>query len=414
MRFKKIVRQELYLSWPVILAALKVMMRGEIVEGDKVKEFEERFAHYLGVKYALSLPSGRMALYVSLKVLKLNQGSEIIIPSFNVPEVVSAIIWAGMYPKFVDINPETYNISPELIEEKISEKTGAILLTHLYGQPAQIDKILRIAKRYGVRIIEDAAQALGATYQGKKVGTFGEIAYFSFGLVKNLNCLGGGMLVTNHRSLYEEMKSIIQHYRPPSPLKVVRDLLSAIVIRISTSPFIFSIMVYPALAIANKIKRGIVDEVFNEDLSELTLKEPPAHYQVRFTNLQAAMGIEQLKILDLNNAKRRKNGELLSNLLKDHKDIAIPSVIPDVESTYLNYVITLKDRERVMDRLFKNGIDVTKGFLIDCSAHQLFKNYQTDSPHAQLVSQQGFYLPVYPSLEDEDILYIARTLKEVI
>ena len=104
MRFKKIVRQELYLSWPVIFAAFRAILRGEIIKGNKIKEFEDRFAHYLGVKHALSLPSGRMALYLSLKALKLNQGSEIIIPSFNVPEVVSAIIWAGMYPKFVDIN----------------------------------------------------------------------------------------------------------------------------------------------------------------------------------------------------------------------------------------------------------------------------------------------------------------------
>jgi dTDP-4-amino-4,6-dideoxygalactose transaminase len=173
-------------------------------------------------------------------------------------------------------------------------------------------------------------------------------------------------------------------------------------------------MVYPALAILNRIRRGLVDEAFNEDLSELALKELPKYYQVRFTNLQAAMGIEQLKILDCNNEKRRRNGELLNTLLKDHRKITIPSVISHVESIYLNYVVKVKDRERIMDALFKKGIDVTKGFLIDCSAHQLFKDYQTDSPHAQLLSQQGMYLPVYPSLKDEDIHYIVKALKEVI
>ena len=414
MRFKKIVRQQLYLSWPVVLTALKTVLKGEVIKGNKIEEFEEQFAHYLGVKYALSLPSGRMSLYVSLKALKLNPGSEIIMPSFNVPEVVGTVIWAGMYPKFVDIDPATYNISPALIEEKISEKTGAILLTHLYGQPAQIDKILSLAKRHGIRVIEDAAQALGASYQGKRVGAFGEIAYFSFGLVKNLNCLGGGMAVTESKEFYEEMKSVVQGFRLPSSFKMVKDLLSAIVIWIATSPLMFSTMVYPVLAIVNKIKRGMIDEAFNEDLSELTRSEPPAYYRVKFTNLQAAMGIEQLKILDRNNEKRKKNGELLNALLKDHKEIDIPSVIPDAESTYLNYVIKVKDRERIMEELFKKGIDVTKGFLIDCSSHQLFKDYQTESFYARFLSQQGFYLPIYPSLKDKDVYYIAETLKEVV
>jgi dTDP-4-amino-4,6-dideoxygalactose transaminase len=126
------------------------------------------------------------------------------------------------------------------------------------------------------------------------------------------------------------------------------------------------------------------------------------------------MGIEQLKILDRNNEKRKKNGELLNALLKDHKEIDIPSVIPDAESTYLNYVIKVKDRERIMEELFKKGIDVTKGFLIDCSSHQLFKDYQTESFHARFLSQQGFYLPLYPSLKDKDVYYISETLKEVV
>ena len=414
MRFRKIVRQELYLSWPVVLSALRAVLKGEIIEGRKIEAFEDQVARYLGVKHALSLPSGRMALYLSLKALKLDSGSEIIIPSFNVPEVVSTVIWAGMRPKFVDIDPGTYNVSPELIEEKISEKTGAILLTHLYGQPAQIDKILNIAEKHGIRVIEDAAQALGASYQGKKVGTFGEIAYFSFGLVKNLNCLGGGMAVTDSKDLYEEMKSVVQGFRSPSSFNIAKNLLSAIAIWIATSPFVFSAMVYPVLAIITKVKRGMIDEAFNEDLSELTQSEPPAYYQVKFTNLQAAMGIEQLKTLDYNNEKRRKNGEFLNTLLKDHKEIAIPSVLPDVKSIYLNYVIKVKDREKVMDELFRKGIDVTKGFLIDCSSHQLFKNYPTESPHAQFLSQQGLYLPIYPSLKNKDIYYIAETLKEVV
>jgi len=414
MRFKKIVRQELYLSWPAVLAALKTVLRSEIVKGHKTEEFEDRFARYIGVRHALAVPSGRMALYLSLKALKLNPGSEIIIPSYNVPEVVSAVIWAGMRPKFVDIDPETYNISPELLEAHLSEKTGAILLTHLYGQPAQIDKIVRLAEKHKIRMVEDAAQALGATYQGRKVGTFGEVAYFSFGLVKNLNCLGGGMAVTDRSDIYDAMKCIVRDFSPPSSFKLIKDLLSAVVIRIATSPLVFSAVVYPALALVKKFKSGIIEESFNEDLRELSLSEPPAYYRVRFANLQAAMGVEQLKSLDRNNQKRRKNAELLSSLLKDAGAVTIPSVIPGVESTYLNYVVKLENPDEVIDRLFNKGVDATRGFLIDCSSHQLYKDYHSESPHACRLSLQSLYLPIYPSLKEKDIYYIADTLKQVI
>jgi dTDP-4-amino-4,6-dideoxygalactose transaminase len=413
MRFKKIVRQELYLAWPAVLAALKTVLRSEVVEGHAIEAFEDRFARYVGVRHALTVPSGRMALYVSLKALKLNPGSEIIIPSYNVPEVVSAVIWAGMQPKFVDIDPATYNISPELLEAHLTEKTGAILLTHLYGQPAHIERIVRLAEKHKILVVEDAAQALGASYQGRKVGAFGEIAYFSFGLVKNLNCLGGGMAVTDHTDLYDAMKCIVRDFSPPSPFKLIKDLLAAIGIRIATAPFAFSAVVYPALALVKKFKRGIIEESFNEDLGELSLSAPPAYYRVRFANLQAAMGVEQLKSLDRNNQKRRKNAELLSSLLKDAGAVTIPSVIPGVESTYLNYVVTLKNPDGVIDRLFQKGVDATRGFLIDCSSHPLFKDYHSESPHAGHLARQGLYLPIYPSLTEKDIHYIADTLKRV-
>jgi dTDP-4-amino-4,6-dideoxygalactose transaminase len=246
------------------------------------------------------------------------------------------------------------------------------------------------------------------------VGTFGEIAYFSFGLVKNLNCLGGGMAVTDHDDLYDAMKGIVRDFSPPSPFKLIKDLLAAVVIRIATAPFAFSVVVYPALALAKKFKKGIVEESFNEDLGELSLSAPPPYYRVRFANLQAAMGVEQLKSLDGNNQKRKKNAELLSSLLKDAGAVTIPSVIPGVESTYLNYVVKLKNPDGVMDRLFTKGIDATRGFLIDCSSHQLYQDYRSESPHACDLSRQGLYLPIYPSLTEKDIHYIADTLKQVV
>src|SRR5438552_12763191 len=176
-----------------MLAALKALARGEGLRGPAIAEFEKSFAGYHGVRHAVSTSYGRMAFYYILKALALPRDSEIIFPALTfwvVPEMARVL---GFRPKFVDIDPSTFNLDPAKFEAAITPNTRAVVPTHLYGQPCDMEPIMTSARAHGLVVIEDCAHALGATYKGRKVGTFGEAAFFSFQLLQPLNTYGGGM-----------------------------------------------------------------------------------------------------------------------------------------------------------------------------------------------------------------------------
>src|ERR1051326_3635233 len=181
-----------------ILAAFR---RGQAVEGPAIKQFERNFAQFHSTKDAISASFGRMAFYYILKSLDLPAGSEIIFPALTfwvVPEMARC---AGLRPVFVDVDARSFNLDPARIEAALSERTRAIVPTHLYGQPCEMTEVMRVAERHNLVVIEDCAQAAGARYRGRLVGTFGAASFFSFQLLKGLNTYGGGMAVTNDAAL---------------------------------------------------------------------------------------------------------------------------------------------------------------------------------------------------------------------
>jgi dTDP-4-amino-4,6-dideoxygalactose transaminase len=186
-----------------IVAAFR---RGEAVDGPIIKEFEDRFADYHGLKHAVSASFGRMAFYYLLRALDLPPGSEIIFPALTfwvVPEIARS---AGLKPVFVDVDSRTFNIDPELIRAAINEHTRVIVPTHLYGQPCEMGRVMRIADNHDLIVIEDCAQAAGARYRGQRVGTFGHASFFSFQMLKGINTYGGGMALTNDASIAEKVR----------------------------------------------------------------------------------------------------------------------------------------------------------------------------------------------------------------
>lgn len=186
-----------------------VMRGGWYILGEQVKAFEGEFASYLGAKYCIGVANGLDALSLGLKVFDFPQGSEVIVPSNTYIATILAIVNAGLTPVLVEPDIYTYNIDPALIEKSITSKTKAIMLVHLYGKPCKMKPIMELATRYGLRVVEDCAQAHGASYEGQKVGTFGDIGAFSFYPTKNLGCLGdGGAIVCNDDELAQKLRAI--------------------------------------------------------------------------------------------------------------------------------------------------------------------------------------------------------------
>ena len=193
-------------------AVIKVLSEGVFINGPEVKKLEEEIAKYSGVKHAVALNSGTDALYLSLKVLGIREGDEVIVPAFTFFATAETVSMCGAKPVFCDITPDTYNIDPVKLEKLITHRTKAIIPVHLYGQPAEMDLIMTLAKNNGLNVVEDNAQALGAKYRGKMTGSFGDTGCISFYPTKNLGAAGdGGMVVTNNSELAAKLSILRDH-----------------------------------------------------------------------------------------------------------------------------------------------------------------------------------------------------------
>src|SRR3954469_14280412 len=221
--------------------------RDAFIQGPQIAEFEHAFARTIGAGTAVSAAYGRMAFYYILAALELPAGSEIIFPALTfwvVPELARA---AGLTVVFADVDPRTFNIDPRSVERMITDKTRAIVPTHLYGLPCEMDAILAIAARHNLILLEDCAHALGATYKGKPVGTFGTGALFSFQTLKPLNCYGGGLALVTDRSVAARVRQIVEALPWPSEQRVRDRLLIGRLQRIFIKPWVFSISLFPVL-----------------------------------------------------------------------------------------------------------------------------------------------------------------------
>jgi len=390
-----------------------MLFSGKMFQGESIRKFEVAFAKYIGVRFAIATSSGTISLYLCLKALGIEKGDEVLLPAYTVPEVVAMILYCGARPVFVDISPITYNIDSSLVEEKISPRTKVLLLTHIYGQPCDIDSFLEIAAKHGLRVIEDAAQACGAEYRGKRAGSFGHLSYFSFGLMKNLNTLGGGAITTNDNYLANRIRKELTLFRFPNSVELIKRFIFVSLIFFFSRPIPFSLFVLPIIRIANLFSSSLVYNLLHAKRSlNFNISVLPEKYKVRFTNFQAFIGLKQLEELDKKNDLRIKNAEILSGLLSGG-DFKIPRSLPYVKNIYLNYVLQIKAKGLLIKEFLRRGIDVSSGYIKDCSSMEEFQAFAADCPVSKALFRDNLYLPIHPSLREKHMLYIAESLKKI-
>jgi len=370
--------------------------------GEYTKKFEKQFAKYIGTKYAVAVNSGRLALFLVLKSYNLKKGDEIILPAYNYYVIPKIIHLLNLKPVFIDVDENTFTLNPSLIQDKITPKTKAIILTHIFGQPCDMKKILPIAKKYNLRIIEDCAHALGSEYNGGKIGSFGT-GIFSFEVTKHINTFGGGMIVTNNDSIYKKIKSEINMYSCPTNLQIFKKILKTCISVIITNPIIFSIFVYPPISILNIFNIGIGQE--KVELEKIKIDK----YKQKFSNIQALIGLKQLKQLDVLNQKRKNIERLYRTILKN--DMNIQQNFKNAKPKYMLFSVRHSDRNKITKYLLWRGIDTKKDYMIDCS--NIFGKKETYN-NSERLSCTVFHLPFYPQLNKKGILYISKTLKSAL
>ncbi|MCS6816329.1 MAG: DegT/DnrJ/EryC1/StrS family aminotransferase [Blastocatellia bacterium] len=390
--------------------ALKALLTGQGVRGPAIREFEQRFAAYHGLRHAIATSYGRMAFYYILRALELPEGSEILIPAVTfwvVPEMAQV---AGLRPIFVDVDPRHYTLAPQALARALTERTRAVVPTHLYGHPCDMEPILRWAERHDVLVIEDCAHALGATYRGRKVGTFGHAAFFSFQLLKGLNTYGGGMAVTDDDALAQRIRSLAEAEPWPSAISVLGKLLLGWLQQVFISPRGFTFTLFPLFLIASFLGDRDVSAFLWEKIRRL---DPlPTSYRRRYSNAQALIGLAALEHLEAWNARTREHAQRLSEGLAGIPSLDLPRPLPDTEPVFYQYCIRVSDPSALTRRAIRRGVDIEMMHVDICSKLPLFASDARPCPVAETAAETR-QLPVYSGLQPRDVERIIRVIKEI-
>ncbi len=373
---------------------LDVLANTQFIMGDNVKAFEKEFAEYTGVKHAISVGNGTDALVIALTALGIGRGDEVITSPFTFFATAESISAVGATPVFVDIRSDTFNIDENKIETKITDKTKAIMPVHIFGQACEMDKINAIAEKHNLYVIEDACQAVGAKYQGKKAGALSHIACFSFFPTKNLGCAGdGGMITTDN----DELAIICQALRTHGSGEIGQE----------------------AYKIIKDIDVGVDAPIHPGDKSaDNTIYNPLKYYNYligfnsRLDEIQAAILRVKLKKLDEYNARRREIANYYDNgLMKT--EYKCPVKIENTESVYHLYILQSENRAEAVRNLADKGIATGIYYPIPLHLQKVYKelNYQVgDLPIAEHLSHRTFAIPCFPELTQEEMGYIVEAL----
>ena len=342
-------------------------------EGKFVKEFEKKFSQYNSRKFGVAVSSGTAALEVAIKSLNLKKNSEVIIPSFSIIATALCVVKCGLKPILVDCSLSTWNMDPEKVLKKISKKTSAIIITHIYGLPVDLQKIMNVAKKKNIKIIEDAAEVIGLKYKNRMCGSFGDVSTFSFYANKHITTGEGGMIVTNKKDIYEKCKSL-------------RNL---------------------------SFSKSYFDRYNHDDIG----------WNYRMTNMQAALGCGQLKSINKIVKRKREIGNLYYKHLKRNKHLLFQENKNSYsKNIYWVFGVLLKKNSRskrdfLMRALLRNKID-TRPFFLSMNKQKIFKKMKIFSkskmPNSEYLSNNGFYLPSGLGISDSEIRYVCTTLNQLL
>lgn len=373
-------------------ATIDVLSSAAYIMGKNVTEFEKEFANYIGTKHAISVGNGTDALVIALKALGIGEGDEVITSTFTYFASAECISAVGATPVFVDVEKDTFNIDPDKIEEKITERTKAIIPVHIFGQSADMDKINIIAKKHNLKVIEDACQAVGAKYKGKMIGTLSDVACFSFFPTKNLSCAGdGGMIVTSDDSIATIATALRTHGSGETGQK------------------------------AYNLLNNITEEVVTSKSGDDTVYNPLKYYNYligynsRLDAIQAAILRVKLPYLDKWNSRRKEIAKIYDEELID-SNVITPIVREENDTVYHQYVLQSDNREEMLAKLKEKGIATGVYYPVPLHLQKVYTDLgykEGDMPVAEYLSHRTFAIPVYPELSEEQIQYIVDSIKNV-
>jgi len=350
----------------------KVLDSGWVTQGPKVEEFEDKITEYLGIKHAIAVTNCTSALHLALISIGVKRGDEVLVADFTFPATGHAVLYCGAKPVFVDVDLKTYNINPSLIKDRITNRTKAIIPVHTFGQPAEMDKIMEIAEEYNLKVIEDAACALGARYKNKYAGTIGDIGCFSFHARKGITTGEGGMVVTDNKDLAEKIRNL------------------------------------SVFGMTSAWDREKSDKLIISKFTDMG-------YNYKMSDITAAVGVAQLRKLYKIIRRKRELARHWDDKLEEIEFIEPPYVSENVLHVYQAYVALVDkriNRNKLIKKLMEKGIQTQIGTY--ASHIQPVYNSKDKCPNSLEIFNRSLALPMYYMLGEEDIDMAAMHLKKAL
>jgi dTDP-4-amino-4,6-dideoxygalactose transaminase len=377
----------------------------QLVRGPVIREYEQAFAQQIGVRYAYSFSSGRVGLYGLLHGLGVGPGDEVLLQVPTHIVVPNAIRYVGARPVYVDCRRDTYNMDLEQAERRITPRTKVLLLQHTFGIPSDLDAALDLARRYGLEVIEDCVHALGATYDGRQVGSFGRAAFFSTEETKTISSTMGGMVVTDDPDLAARMQTFQASCAWPSASLTTRYVLKLVLYHLLTEPYVHPYVrrLYELLGRRNPLPRPTTREEVQGGR--------PTSYEQRLSNAQAALALGQLRRLESNIAHRREVTNRYRKRLSE-KGIDVPQPPAKAEPAFVRYPVWVQDREAAMRMVAPYALLGTWfTSVLEEAVSPAHGDYEMGScPQAEAAAKYLVNLPTHPRISAQDVEKIASAI----
>ena len=401
-----IPRQRIHLPQGAYTGAFSGLLAGSLWEGPSIAEFEAAFAGSIGAAAAVAVPSGRAGLRFTFDALWLEPGAEGICSAFGYPIVPFLVRSLGYEVRFVDCENRTLGLDPDQLADAISDRTQAVIATHLYGVPCRIDEIEAICKDRGLKLIEDCAHCFGAAVGGRKVGTFGDVACFSFETSKVINTMGGGMVTVRDTARERRIRASAAS-EPRNGLRwLVRRLAKTSFEAIVTHPLVFNLGVYQALRLASggvKTDDRFASGYHGDEVSM-------AGKMGRYTNYQSRLGIRQIPGADAINERRNANAVRLHEQLGDIVTFQRPAG-ENVSPNYMLVTAVIPGAPALAASLLRAGVDSKRMYMRDCS--HMFEG-SSNFANAARAERDVLHLPAHPQLSNAQIDRVAASVRNAL
>ena len=359
-----------------------------------LQQLEAEICQELKIANAIAMPQARVGLYLAI-VANIDPGKEIILSPNTIVDVINMVICAGLKPVFCDIDPATGNLDPDLAERLITANTAAILITHLFGLIAPMDRFLEMKSKYGVLLIEDSAQAFGARREKKCAGTIGDIGVYSFGRAKNVMAFYGGMLVTPYKEIAVEICAKLENFPFMSNKKLKNRIISCLIKDAATYDIIFACLLFKIVRYAYENNIGAITRHIEAEMDLSRKHTFPENYKEKMTPLQAKLILAKLDNVEKDFQHRLVCARLYYEGLKDIPELTLPPMIEDGSHVYNYYPVGYEDRESLRMFLMTNNRDVALQHIRNTADLPGFRDFYSDCPNCRKWAHQTIMMPNY-------------------